>query len=116
MTAVLRKMAKAEDAGIQDEDGTSGPWLRRRSTAFRAAEHFLVVAPPDHRTRTAPPSRQPGTRQHPQPAPGPRIRPKYGMGADSGFQRSVPRLSVAPVYYDCKACDWEVDRAVGGRF
>jgi hypothetical protein len=38
------------------------------------------------------------------------------MGADSGFRPSVPRLSVAPVCYDCKACDWEADRAVGGRF
>ena len=52
--------------------------------------------------------RQPGRRQHPQSAPGPRIRPKYGMAADSGFQPSVPRLSVAPVCYGCKACDWEL--------
>ena len=54
MTAVLCKMAKAEGAGIQDEDGSERPWLRRRSAAFPAAEHFLVAASPDHWTRTAP--------------------------------------------------------------
>jgi hypothetical protein len=38
------------------------------------------------------------------------------MDADSGLQPSVPRLSVVPVSYGCKACDWEADRAVRGRF
>ena len=48
MAAVRRKMAKAEGAGIQDEDGIERTWLRRRGTAFPAVEHFLVAAPPDH--------------------------------------------------------------------
>lgn len=42
-----------------------------------------------------------------------------GMGADSGFRPSVPRLSVVPVCHggtSCRACDWEADGAVGGRF
>ena len=45
MTAVLRKMAKAEGAGIQDEDGIERALAAPRSTAFPAAEHFLVAAP-----------------------------------------------------------------------
>jgi hypothetical protein len=45
MTAVLRKMAKAEGAGIEDEDGIERAWLRRRGAAFPAAEDFLVAAP-----------------------------------------------------------------------
>jgi hypothetical protein len=47
LAAVRRKMAKAEGAGIQDEDGIERAWLRRRGTAFPAAGHFLVAAPPD---------------------------------------------------------------------
>jgi hypothetical protein len=41
-----------------------------------------------------------------------------GMGADSGFRPSIPRLSMIPVCYggtSCRACDWEADGAVGGR-
>ena len=41
-------------------------------------------------------------------------RPECGMGADFGFQPSVPRLSVIPVCYggtSCKAYGWEADRA-----
>ena len=115
MTAVRRKMAKAEGAGIQDEDGSSGPGCAAAARHSRPPGTSWSPPPPDHWTRTAPASRQPGRRQHPRPAPGPRTRPEYGMGADSGFQPSVPRLSVAPVCYGCKACDWEADRAVGGR-
>jgi len=44
MTAVLRTMAKAEDASVENEDGIERAWLRRRSAAFPAAEHFLVAA------------------------------------------------------------------------
>ena len=45
MAAVLRKMAEAEGAGVDDEDGIERAWLRRRGAAFPAAEHFLVAAP-----------------------------------------------------------------------
>ena len=116
MAAVRRKMAKAEGAGIQDEDGIERAWLRRRGIAFPAVEHFLVAARGTDWTRPTPVSRPPGRRQHPQPTPGARIRAECGMGADSGFEPSVPRLSVVLVCYGCKACDGEADRAAGGRF
>ena len=45
MAAVLRKMAEAEGAGVDDEDGIERAWLRRRGAAFPAAEHFLVAGP-----------------------------------------------------------------------
>jgi len=32
------------------------------------------------------------------------------MGADSGFQPCVPRVSLAPACYGCQACGWEADR------
>jgi hypothetical protein len=38
-------MAKAEGAGIEDEDGIERAWLRRLGAAFPAAEHFLVAGP-----------------------------------------------------------------------
>ena len=102
MAAVRHKMAKAEGAGIQDEDGIERTWLRRRGTAFPAVEHFLVAAPPDHWTRTAPASRQPGRRQHPQPTPGTRIRPESEWAQIPDSEPSVPCLSVVPVCYGCK--------------
>jgi hypothetical protein len=45
MTAVLRTMAKAERARVEDQDGIERAWLRRRGAALPAAEHFLVAAP-----------------------------------------------------------------------
>jgi hypothetical protein len=50
---------------------------QHRAAAVRRPSTSWSPPPPDHWTRTAPASRQPGRRQHPQPAPGPRIRPEY---------------------------------------
>jgi hypothetical protein len=84
MTTVRRKMAKAEGAGIQDEDGIERVLAAPPQHGIPAAGHFLVAASAGPQDRMAPASRQPARRQHPQPAPGPRIRPECGMGADSG--------------------------------
>jgi hypothetical protein len=79
-----------------------------RGTAFRFPAEW-----PGGAFRAPPAPREAGSR-----AMGARGGPECGMGADSGFRPSVPRLSVIPVCYggtSCRACDWEADGAVGGR-
>lgn len=45
MGAVLSRMAKAEGAGIEDEDGIERALAARHGATFPVAEHFLVAAP-----------------------------------------------------------------------
>ena len=89
MTAVLRKMAKAEGAGIQDEDGIERALAARRSTAFPATEHFLVAARAARLDKDGPSFETAWQAADPRATSGPRIRPEYGIGADPGFQPSV---------------------------
>jgi hypothetical protein len=67
MTAALRQLAKAVGAVIDSEDGIERAGLHRRGATFPAAEHFLVAARPDRKTRKAPASRRPG-KQPPRPS------------------------------------------------
>ena len=116
MAAARRKMAKAEGVSIQDEDGIEQAWLHRRGIAFPAVEHFLVAAPRDRLDKDGPGFEAAWQAAASAAATGRENQGGMRMGADSGFEPSVPRLSVVLVCYGCKACNGEADRAAGGRF
>jgi hypothetical protein len=86
MAAVLRTMAKAEGASVEDEDGIGRAWLRRRGAAFPAAEHFLVAAPTGPEDKDGPASMPPGRRQQ-QPTPGPSQPPGSSCSPSPGQRR-----------------------------
>ena len=92
MTTVLRKMAKAEGAGIQDEDGIERALAAPPQHGIPAAAHFLVAAPAGPLDKDGPGFET--AWQAAAPAAG--ARPENQAGIRNGRRFRIPALRSAP--------------------